>query len=126
MQRTTCHFMQDNNPKHSSGFVRSCSEENNINMLKWSAKSPDLNPIENLRNDVNQHVVRAKPKNLTDLWTEIEKAWYVISVERCVGLAESMTRRLTAVIKNNGYSTKYHLTSNIPMSANQSFTVLPT
>ena len=55
---------------------------------------------------MEQDVVKAKLKNLADLWTEIEKAWYAISVERYMGLVESMPTRLAAVIKNNGYPIK--------------------
>lgn len=100
-------FMHDNDPKHTSRIVKRCLEENRIEVLKWPAQSPDLNPIENLWNDVEHHIHKVKPRNLTDLWTEIQKAWYAIPKERCMSLVESLPRRCSAVIKNNGYPTKY-------------------
>ena len=100
-------FMHDNDPKHTSRLVKSCLEENNITVLKWPAQSPDLNPIENLWNDVEEHVRAVKPKNLSDLWEEIQKAWYAIPKERCMALVESLPRRCTAVIQNKGFPTKY-------------------
>ena len=100
-------FMHDHEPKHCLRLVRSCLEENNINVLEWSVQSPDLNPIDSLWNDVEQHAVKAKPKNLVDLWTEIEKAWCVISVQPSVGLVERLPRRSAAIIKNNGNPTKF-------------------
>lgn len=100
-------FMHDNDPKHTSRLVKRCLEQNNVDVLKWPAQSPDLNPIENLWNDVEQHITAAKPKNLNDLWSEIQKAWYAIPNERCMGLVNSMSRRCAAVLKNKGYPTKY-------------------
>lgn len=101
------HFMHDNDPKHTSRLVKCCLEQSCIDVLKWPAQSPDLNPIENLWNDVEQHITAVKPKNLNELWLEIQKAWYAIPKERCMGLVESMPRRCAAVLKNKGYPTKY-------------------
>lgn len=103
----TWSFMHDNDPKHTSRLVKSCLLENGVQVLKWPAQSPDLNPIENLWNDVEQHIQVVKPKNMAELWTEIEKSWYAIPNERCRTLVESLPRRCAAVIKNKGYPTKY-------------------
>lgn len=100
-------FMHDNDPKHTSGLVKRWLEENKVSVLKWPAQSPDLNPIENLWNDVEAHISKVKPKNLTVLWEEIQKSWYAISKERCRTLVDSLPRRCAAVIKNKGYPTKY-------------------
>ncbi len=100
-------MQHDNGPKHTSRLVKSCLLEHIIKALKWPAQSPDLNPIENLWYDVEQHIQAVELKNMAEMWTEIEKSWYDIPDERCTTLAQSPPRRCAAVIKNGGYPTKY-------------------
>jgi hypothetical protein len=45
-------LLQDNDPKHKSVLVRNWLFNNGISMLDFPAYSPDLNPIENLWNDL--------------------------------------------------------------------------
>ena len=53
-------FMQDNDSKHSSNIVKNwfCSEQ--ISVLVWSAQSPNLNPIENLWNEVKVEIAKKR------------------------------------------------------------------
>jgi hypothetical protein len=41
-------FQQDNARPHTVRVTMDYLEQNNINVLPWPSKSPDLNPIENL------------------------------------------------------------------------------
>ena len=99
-------FMHDNDPKQTSRLVKSCLEENNITVLKWPAQSLELNPIENLWNNVEEHVRAVQPKNLNDLWKEIQKAWYTFPTT----LYDNSRKLLccTAVIQNKGFPSKYY------------------
>uniref|UniRef100_A0A1B0FR29 Tc1-like transposase DDE domain-containing protein n=1 Tax=Glossina morsitans morsitans TaxID=37546 RepID=A0A1B0FR29_GLOMM len=76
-------FMHDNDPKHTSRTQRL-----------------HLNPIENLCNDVEQHISREKSKNLNDSRTKIQKVWYALSVKRCISMVNSVPRKCAGVIKN--------------------------
>ena len=41
-------FQHDNAPLHSSRLTKTLLQERNLKVLKWPARSPDLNPIENV------------------------------------------------------------------------------
>ena len=46
------HFMQDNDPKHTSELVKHCLKQKTIQTLLWPFFSPDLNPFENLNEEL--------------------------------------------------------------------------
>lgn len=100
-------LQQDNDPKHSAKLVQKWISEQKINLMKWPAQSPDLNPIENLWNDVEKEIKIQKPTNKADLIKIIENAWKSIPLKRLEDLIDSMPRRCAAVIRNFGYATKY-------------------
>ena len=47
-------FVQDNPPCHNSRFTVNWFNKHTVNILKWPATSPDLNPIENLRDIIDK------------------------------------------------------------------------
>ncbi|KAL6723728.1 hypothetical protein Aduo_018704 [Ancylostoma duodenale] len=96
-------FQHDNDPKRTSALVKTLLSSANVEVLEWSAQSPDWNPIENLWVDVNEAIQRRKPKNIKELHETIENAWYDIPTERCQKLVNSMPRRCASVIKSGGY-----------------------
>uniref|UniRef100_A0A1I7XJ32 DDE_3 domain-containing protein n=1 Tax=Heterorhabditis bacteriophora TaxID=37862 RepID=A0A1I7XJ32_HETBA len=75
--------------------------------MELQSQSPDLNPIEHLRNDAEKEVQKQKPSNIKALEAIVKKAWAQISVRRCANLVDSMPRRCASVIKNFGCPTKY-------------------
>ncbi|WKX90415.1 hypothetical protein Q1695_009343 [Nippostrongylus brasiliensis] len=93
--------------KHSSNKVWQRLEAKRIDILKWPAQSPDLNPIEHLWNDVDRVVKRLNPPNLDELEAIIKEMWRAVPVERCPRLVDAMRNRCLAVIKSKGYPIKY-------------------
>lgn len=89
-------FQQDNDPKHTSRVAK-----------EWPPQSSDLNPIENLWEIVNKRVDRSEVRSKDELFNQIVKAWNEIPPTTITNLIESMQRRCEAVIKNNGFATKY-------------------
>lgn len=100
-------FMHDNDPKHTSKLVKQWLLDQRIDVLPWPAQSPDLNPIENLWNDVEEHIKMRKPKNCSELWEAAQEGWSCIPVKRCQRLVDSLPDRLKAVIAQKGFPTKY-------------------
>lgn len=100
-------FQADNDPKHTSRLAKQFLVDHNVNVMKWPAQSPDLNPIEMLWLDVEKHVKIMKPKNLTNLYEVIRDGWRKIPTDRCIRLIQSMSRRCAEVIKRKGGPTKY-------------------
>ena len=68
------HFMQDNDPKHTSRRVQTFFDEHNINWWRTPPESPDLNPIEDLWHELKYFLEsKVKPCNKKELVNGINK-----------------------------------------------------
>ena len=75
--------------------------------MAWPAQSPDMNPIENLWDELGRRLDGHMPQNKGQLWEVVKDEWYKISTEVTKKLVESMPRRLQAVIDARGGHTHY-------------------
>jgi hypothetical protein len=84
--------------------VRRWFDEKNVERLVWPARSPDLNPIENIWAAMARDLqkMEARPRNKQELWTAVEDTWEDISANLCAKVVGSMRKRLEMVIENNG------------------------
>ena len=109
LDRENLILQQDNDPKHTSRLASKWFKDNNINVLKWPAQSPDLNPIEHLWHHLKWQLnaYEVPPAGIHELWERVQVEWDKIPKEVCRNLIESMPRRIEAVIKAKGAQTKY-------------------
>ena len=100
-------FLQDNDPKHTTKSTKKWLSENNVNVLQWPNQSPNLNPIENLRQVWKIQIQEEAPANINNLKTICQEEWYKIPTNYYKELIESYRKRLVAVDVNKWYFTKY-------------------
>jgi hypothetical protein len=106
-------YQHDGAPAHRAHVSRDYLEDNNINLLKWPAQSPDLNIIENvwqiLKEEVGDlnHVGRNEVDELIRI---IKTAWDRIRNDRpeiITNLYASIPNRLRECMRVNGRQIKY-------------------
>ena len=102
-----CHLMHGNDPKHTSGLVKHCLKQKTIQTLPWPSFSPDLNPIENLWDELERRVKKHQPKNLQELELQLTQKCNNIELSVLEKLVDSVASRLYECVKMKGYPTKY-------------------
>ena len=66
--RSRGQFKQDNAPAHNAMLTTNFLQRNNINVMNWPVKSPDISPIENLWDELGSRVYQeATPCNYTTI-----------------------------------------------------------
>jgi transposase len=103
-----CIFQQDGATIHTAGSTMQWFDDRRCRKLKHPAKSPDLNPMENLWSIV-ERAIYAKNKQyqrVADLKTAVIAAWDAISLSTLRKLVDSMPRRTIKVIESKGETIK--------------------
>lgn len=102
-------FQQDNASIHVSRVAKSFFSSASIPLLDWPARSPDLNPIENIWGIMSRDIYRnGKQYNTVgELKLAIHQSWLNIEAGTLRNLINSMPKRIFDVIKNKGGITKY-------------------
>ncbi len=100
-------FQHDNDPKHTARATKEWLRKKHFKVLEWSSQSPDLNPIENLWRELKVRVAQRQPQNITALEEICMEEWAKIPATVCENLVKTYRKRLTSVIANKGYITKY-------------------
>jgi hypothetical protein len=88
-------FQQDNARPHTARVAMDYLDQNNINVLTWPSKSPDLNPIEHLWDELDKRVRQRQPptQTLNQLRQMFQQEWRTIPRSNMRNMIESMPRR---------------------------------
>jgi hypothetical protein len=100
-------FQQDNWTVHTAGTSQAWFHNHGIDLIDWPAWSPDLNPIEELWNDLKRRVYGRHPRTMEDLERFITEEWAATDLAFITRICRNMPHRLQAVIANNGHKVPY-------------------
>lgn len=102
-------FQQDNAAIHVSKKSMAWFSDRNIQVMNWPARSPDLNPIENLWGILARRVYSGGRQfgTVRELQTCVRDEWRKIPSEMLENLIDSMPKRIYETILKNGKPTKY-------------------
>lgn len=108
-------FQEDNATVHKSKETITWKRGNcdDLLLLPWPAKSPDLNPIEHLWDTIERRIrpkiAASNIKASNNLEPLLHKEWELLVGEReiCHRLVDSMPSRVKAVIDANGWYTRF-------------------
>ena len=114
-------FQHDNAPPHTAGitqefmadptpdFIKEMGGSWKFDVMDWPAQSPDLNPIENLWDELERRLHREinRPQNQGELYQILHRVWAGLDRNVITNLLASMPRRCQAVINARGAFTPY-------------------
>ena len=100
-------LQHDNDPKHTSKKTIVLLKRLRVKVTDWPSMPPDLDPVEHFWGIFKRKVEVRKVSNICQLYDVVMEEWKSIPVATCEALVNSMPRRVTAVLDNDGGCTKY-------------------
>ncbi|GFU88515.1 transposable element Tcb2 transposase [Trichonephila clavipes] len=97
-------FMDDNATCHRTLAVQDCLDSEGIQRLVWPARSPDLNPIENVWDALGRQVAGRNypPINKNTLMRALTEEWDKLPHQPLDNVVQSMVRRVECCITLHG------------------------
>jgi len=102
-------FMQDGASPHRANIKKDWLNEKEIALMDWPAKSPDLNPIENLWGILARRVYANQRQfnDVEELNDVVMEAWDAIGMDTIQKLLQSMQKRCLEVLQQKEKKNKY-------------------
>ncbi|GFT31938.1 transposable element Tc1 transposase [Trichonephila clavipes] len=97
-------FMDDNATCHRTLAVQDCLDSESIQRLVWPARSPDLNPIENVCDALGRQVAGRNypPINKNTLIRALTEEWDKLPQQLLYNVVQNMVRRVECCITLHG------------------------
>ena len=108
--------MHDNAPIHTAHIIREWLQENGVDVMDWPPYSSNLNPIENLWALLKAEMYRLFPELVGMANTDATlhffincaiRTWDLLGEQLLNRLIDTMTHRVDAILKAEGWYTKY-------------------
>ena len=102
-------FQQDNARPHTARLTTQYLQANNVDVMEWPSKSPDLSPIEQVWDLLDRRVRQrpVQPQTLRQLQHALVQEWNNIPMNVIRRYIRSMRRRGRRVIQSAGGHTRY-------------------
>ncbi|CAH1989820.1 unnamed protein product [Acanthoscelides obtectus] len=102
-------FQHDNARPHVARVTIDFFQHNDVTLLPWPPRSPDLSPIEHVWDMMGRRLLNLQrpPQTLEALREELVVAWNEIPQEDINHLIRSMPRRVGECVAHQGASTHY-------------------
>ena len=102
-------YVQDNAPPLTARDTVRFLEQQDVEVMDWPARSPDMNPIEHVWDQMGIWIrdMAFPPSTVAELQQVVRQAWDAVGPQRVRRLVESMPRRVRAVLAARGGNTRY-------------------
>ncbi|GFW35491.1 transposable element Tcb1 transposase [Trichonephila clavipes] len=102
-------FMDDNARLHRANIVDECLQSEDTTRMDWPTYSPDLSPIEHVRDMLGRRIVARHPPPtcLPEIWRALLDEWCNILQDQIDNLILSVPRLCKAYIASSGRHTPY-------------------
>ena len=109
MQQNGTRFQHDNARPRTARITTALLTNSDVAVLPWPSKSPDLNPIEHIWDDLDRRVRQGQPQpqSFQQLVNALQDEWNNIPQQAVRTLISSMGLRCQAVIDSRGGHTRY-------------------
>ena len=100
-------LQMDNDPKNMAKLVTEWLKDNKVSVVEWPSQSPDLNPLNNLWEELRRCMLARQPPNLTELHQFCQEEWTKIPANCCEKLVKGNPKHFTQIIQLKGNEAKY-------------------
>ena len=102
-------YVQDNAPPHTARDMTVFLDQQDVEVMDWPARSPDMNPIEHVLDQMSVWIrdMDDPPSTVAELNNPVRQAWAAVRPGRVRTWVESMPRRVRALLAARGGHTRY-------------------